>query len=164
MTDTVRRLIVLSIIVVNLAYQLYQFSRIQIPLRKAAFFKYKSVQIIVLISLIALLYLLNLQLLDWFVVLSAVLFIYLSQFNKGLTKQGVIPYEIGTALRALVSKEYPLSETSSWTMSEDADSLTFKFNTTKASGYEKEITFDRKKKEAVLNKLAEEQIKVKVAE
>lgn len=164
MTDTIGRLIIIGVIAVGIVYQLYQLSRIQIPLRKAAFFKYKSAQFIGFIALTALLFVLNLQLLDWLVVLSAVLFIHLSQFNKGFTKSGVIPHEIGTALRALISKEYPFSETTDWVMSEDAESLTFQFTTTKASGYEKEITFDRVKKEAVLNKLAEEDIKVKAVE
>lgn len=164
MTETIGRLIIISVIGSGILYQLYQYSRIQIPLRKAAFFKHKSAQLVILAALLALLYRLNLQLLDWLVVLSAVLFIYLSQFNKGLTQRGVIPYEIGTALRALVSKEYVFSETTNWVISEDTESLTFAFTTKKASGYEKEITFDRQNKEAVLNKLAEENIKVKTAE
>ncbi|GAB2485264.1 hypothetical protein GCM10008929_07550 [Alkalibacterium psychrotolerans] len=164
MTDTIGRLIIISLMWAGIIYQFYQYRRIQIPLRKAAFFKYKRAQAVALVALLLLLFFLNLQVLDWLVVLSAALFIHLSQFNKGFTSKGVIPYEIGTALRAMISREYRFEHTKEWVMDEDADSLTLRFHTRQASGYEKELTFDKKNKEAVLNKLAEQNIKVKLAE
>lgn len=164
MADTTGRIIIISLVWAGIVYQFYQYRRIQIPLRKAAFFNHKGAQILGLLVLALLLYVLNVQLLDWLVVLSAALFIYLSQFNKGFTKSGVIPYEIGTALRAMISKEYPFNQTKDWVMSEEGDALTFQFNSRQSSGYEKELTFEREDKEAVLNTLSEHNIKVKVAD
>ncbi|TVP90078.1 hypothetical protein [Alkalibacterium sp.] len=164
MTETIGRLIIIGLAWAGIGYQLYQYSRIQIPLRKAAFFNNKGAQAGVLIVLLILMYSLSLQPLDWIVVLSATLLIYLSQLNKGFTKSGVIPYEIGTALRAMFSKEYPFEQTTDWVMSEEAESLTFQFNSRQSAGFEKELTFDRRNKEAVLNKLSEENIKVKISE
>lgn len=164
MTETSGRIIIIGLIWAGLVYQLYQYRRVQIPLRKAAFFNHKRAQLAVLALLFIVLSVLNVQLLDWLVVLSAALFIYLSQFNKGFTESGVIPYEIGTALRAMISKEYPFEETKEWVMSEDNESLTFQFHSRQSRGYEKELTFSKEHKEEVLKKLDEQSIKVKLAE
>lgn len=162
MSELLGRLIIVSLAWAGIIHVLIQMKQIVIRHRLIGLLSRKSVQLAVAFILITLAILFELPLIDWIVVFSAALFVYVSQFNKGLTSKGVIPIESGTAIRGMMSKEYNFNETQEWLFIDQEDRIQLCFTTVKEPDDIKLIYFDKTVKEQVLSYLSQKNQKVRV--
>ena len=163
MNEWIGRTAIIILALVGILYQLVQIRRITLPHRLANLLGKRALQIVAVGVIGGLVYIMNLSLIDAAVVLSASLFVYLSQFNKGFTKSGVIPPAVGTAVRSVFSREYPFADTDDWVIAEQPRRLKVRFTSTTGHEVVHYLSFDSEKKDEILNLLAEHKLKVNVA-
>ncbi|MCC5895852.1 MAG: hypothetical protein JJU16_10350 [Alkalibacterium sp.] len=163
MSELLGRLIIISLAWAGIIHNMIQMRRIVIRHTLTGIFSKRSTQLAAAVILVALAIVFNLTFIDWVVVFSAALVVYLSQYNKGFTSSGVIPIESGTAVKGMMSREYTFKETQQWLILDQQDRLQLCFTTVNAPDDIKLIYFDKRDKEAILSILSQHNQNVKVA-
>lgn len=163
MSELFGRLIIISLAWAGIVHTLIQMRQIVIRHKRSGLFSNRATQIVVAVILVGLVLIFNLPPIDWIVVFSAACVVYLSQFNKGFTTNGVIPIEAGTAVRGMMSKEYQFIDINEWLILDQPDRLKLHFTTVTAPDDVKLLYFDRKDKEKILAYLSQNNQKVKMA-
>lgn len=163
MNEWIGRTAIIILAWAGIVYQLVQIRRVILAHRLAGLLGNKMLQISIVIITGTVLYALNLPLIDAVVVLSAILFVYLAQFNKGFTDTGVIPPAVGTAVRSVFSREFPFAATDDWLVVEQPRRLKVRFTSTSGHEVVHYLSFDLDKKEEILTLLSKHHLKVNVS-
>ncbi|GEN50704.1 hypothetical protein [Alkalibacterium pelagium] len=163
MNEWIGRTAIIILAWAGILYQLIQIRRITLPHRLAGLLGKRALQIVAVGVIGGIVYILNLSMIDAGVVLSASLFVYLSQFNKGFTKSGVIPPAVGTAVRSVFSREFHFAATDDWLVVEQNRLLKVRFTSTEGREVVHYLSFDPEKKDEILHLLAEHKLNVKIA-
>lgn len=149
MAELVFKLIIVGLSWAGIIHMILQIRRIIIPNRLAGIVGRRLLQGMIVIVFVSLIVILDLNPLEWVVVLSPGLFLYLSLYNKGLTEKGVIPYMIGGVARSSISKEYTFEETKDWLIMEEPKRLKIRFSTAKPTSDAKYIYFHLEDKDKI---------------
>lgn len=134
MGDLLFKLFVFLISWVGIRHMILQIRRIIIPSRLTGIVGKRFLQGLIVIVFLFLGLILKLNPLEWVVILSPGVFLYLSIYNKGFTSNGIIPYMSGGVAWSSISNEFLFEETKDWLIMEEPKRLKVRFTTVKRTG------------------------------
>ena len=87
----------------------------------------KCLQPLIVITFLGIAWLGSASLLGYILSLIASAMLILSLYNKGLTKNGIIPHVSGSSMNGLISREFKFKETSDWLIIEKKKKIKVRF-------------------------------------